>query len=98
MMKPILLMSCAALLATVPLASASCHWCVGDVVDDCASLEPGDCAGSAVHLGTHAPEMAQEVAREAAESGCEEAAGLALTSVALWFVLSPDSLVSALGC
>lgn len=91
-------MSCAAMLAAVPLASASCHWCVGDAIGDCAALEADDCAGSAVHLGTHAPELALEVAQGAAESGCDRAEGLGMMSVAVLFVAYLDPLVSGIGC
>ena len=72
-MRQALLLSALVVLATVPLAQASCHWCVDDVVADCTALDLADCQASADHLARHAPGRALEIADDPQGFACEAA-------------------------
>jgi hypothetical protein len=69
---PTLLMSALALLATAPLAEASCHGCVADAVEDCTSTDSTACQDSSEHLATHAPARIEEIATDPATFVCAD--------------------------
>lgn len=75
-MRSLLLIAGVMALVAAP-ATASCHACLGAVVDECGSLDPPDCQESSLHLAGHAPALVMDLVRDASDPACDPADGLA---------------------
>jgi hypothetical protein len=74
-MRPTLMMSALMLLATAPLAGASCHGCVDDAMEDCTSSDTAACQDSAEYLANHGPGHIVEIATDPETFVCDDSEG-----------------------
>lgn len=72
-MRLVIAVAAVALLAVVPSAQASCHYCLDAVAESCGSADVGGCRSSVAYFALHADDFAMHQVEHAVELVCGEA-------------------------